>query len=86
MAEHSTPFKSFSDFYPYYLKEHSNPTCRTLHFIGSWIVLFILATAIFLQNAWLLLLMPLAGYGFAWVGHFFTNTINLPLLNTLGTA
>ncbi|MFC3093696.1 DUF962 domain-containing protein [Alteromonas sediminis] len=71
MTEHPTPFKSFSDFYPYYLKEHSNPTCRTLHFVGSWIVLFLLATAIYLQNPWLLLLMPVAGYGFAWVGHFF---------------
>ena len=39
--QHKTvgPFSSFSDFYPYYLKEHQNPTCRLLHFLGSWLVL-----------------------------------------------
>ena len=28
-------FKSFADFYPFYLSEHSNRTCRRLHFVGS---------------------------------------------------
>ncbi|MCK7551853.1 Mpo1-like protein [Marinobacter goseongensis] len=43
MSEQSA-FRNFSEFYPYYLKEHSDV-------------------------AWLLLL-PLIGYGFAWVGHY----------------
>lgn len=63
-------FPSFQDFYPYYLSEHSNATCRTLHFIGSWIVLGLLATMLLTQNWWLAWLLPIAGYGFAWVGHF----------------
>jgi hypothetical protein len=63
-------FKSFQDFYPHYLSEHSNGTCRLLHFIGSWLVLGILAATFLTQNWWLALLIPLAGYGFAWVGHF----------------
>jgi len=63
-------YASFGDFYPYYLSEHRNPTCRKLHFIGSWIVLALIAGAIVLRNPWLLLLVPLAGYGFAWAGHF----------------
>ncbi|MFY8110038.1 MAG: Mpo1-like protein, partial [Bacteroidia bacterium] len=25
----------FQEFYPYYLKEHQNATCRLLHFIGT---------------------------------------------------
>ena len=64
-------FASFREFYPFYLGEHANPTCRRLHFVGSWLVLGCLALAIVQANPWWLLGMPLAGYGFAWVGHFF---------------
>lgn len=63
-------FDSFSDFYAYYLTQHANPVCRTLHFVGSSLVLLVLAYAIASGNWWALLLMPLIGYGFAWVGHF----------------
>ncbi len=63
-------YASFRDFYPYYLSEHRNRTCRQLHFAGSTLVLAILVAAAFLRNPWLLLLVPVAGYGFAWVGHF----------------
>ena len=36
-------FKNFAEFYPYYLGEHQNRTCRRLHFIGSTLVLVCLA-------------------------------------------
>ncbi|MDF3124288.1 DUF962 domain-containing protein [Rheinheimera sp. 1928-s] len=63
-------FRSFSEFYPYYLSEHKNPVCRRLHYIGSTLVLAILATLLVtgLWSYWWLMLV--AGYGFAWVGHF----------------
>ena len=64
-------YQSFREFYPYYLAEHADLTCRRLHFIGSWLVLAILIWAIIAANPWLLLLLPVVGYGFAWVGHFF---------------
>jgi hypothetical protein len=64
------PFASFAEFYPFYLGEHSNGTCRTLHFIGSTLVLATLATMFFTRNWWLGALIPFIGYGFAWVGHF----------------
>lgn len=63
-------YKTFWDFYPYYLTEHARPVNRALHFIGTSIVIGCFITAIVTQNAWWLLAMPLAGYGFAWVGHF----------------
>ena len=64
-------FASFREFYPFYLGEHSNPTCRRLHFVGSWVVLGFLATALFTLNAWWLVGALVSGYAFAWVGHFF---------------
>lgn len=79
-------FNSFTEFYPYYLSEHSNSTCRRLHFIGTTLVIFILALTIG-KGAWLwLLALPLAGYSFAWVGHFFLKRIVLPPFNIRSTA
>lgn len=63
-------FKSFAEFYPFYLTEHSNRTCRRLHFVGSTLSLVCLALALILRQPWFLLLGLLCGYGFAWVGHF----------------
>lgn len=66
-----TRFNSLSEFYPYYLSEHRNVTCRRLHFVGTSLVLGCFA-ALVLTGQWLWL--PIAfvcGYGFAWVGHFF---------------
>lgn len=67
----NTTFANFSEFYPYYLAEHSDRTCRNLHFVGSTLVLALIIASVVLGNAWLLLLLPVVGYGFAWVGHFF---------------
>ena len=61
---------SFAEFYPFYLSEHSNRTCRRLHFAGSTFALACLMLLISTGN-WLWLPAGLvAGYGFAWVGHF----------------
>ncbi len=65
------PFASFRDFYPYYLSEHADPTCRRLHFVGSTLVLVCLVLAVVQLNAWWLLAALFCGYGFAWIGHFF---------------
>lgn len=64
-------YKSFWSFYPYYLTEHGDVTNRTLHFIGTAGLIAILIAAIVLQKWWMLALIPVCGYGFAWVGHFF---------------
>jgi hypothetical protein len=64
-------YTSFRDFYPFYLSQHANRTCRRLHFVGSWVVIGAIVLAIAVANPLWLLLAPLAGYGFAWIGHFF---------------
>ncbi|KTD97792.1 DUF962 domain-containing protein [Pseudoalteromonas sp. H71] len=71
MEKNEPSFNSFKAFYPYYLKEHRNVTCRRLHFIGSLLVLMVIITTLLSQKFALLWLLPIIGYGFAWVGHFF---------------
>ncbi|WP_226702955.1 DUF962 domain-containing protein [Microbulbifer elongatus] len=70
-AEATPRFTSFREFYPFYLNEHSNLTCRRLHFIGTALVIGLLAAALVTQKWILLAVLPIAGYGFAWAGHFF---------------
>lgn len=64
-------FTTLREFYPYYLEEHQNPTCRLLHFIGTGLIFVILIGGIVSGNFIWLLSIPVVGYGFAWVGHFF---------------
>jgi hypothetical protein len=62
--------KSFRDFWPYYLQEHARPGTRALHYVGTSIVVGLLAT-LPVSRHWLAgLALPLAGYGFAWAGHW----------------
>ncbi|MBL8837448.1 MAG: DUF962 domain-containing protein [Alphaproteobacteria bacterium] len=63
-------YRRFADFYPYYLSEHANRTCRRLHFVGTSGALVLLIAAAVAQNAWLVPAAIVCGYGFAWVGHF----------------
>ena len=85
----SKEYETFGDFNHFYLKEHSNRICRRLHFIGSTLVLGVVFWAVFSGNAWWLLLAPVIGYGFAWVGHFFFEknrpaTFTYPLYSFIG--
>ena len=67
-SEHK--FSSFAEFYPFYLNEHQNRTCRRLHFVGSSLALGCLAMLVATTNFLWLLAGLLVGYGFAWIGHF----------------
>ena len=67
----SDKYRSFSEFYPYYLSEHQNLTCRRLHFIGSLLIICLLIYVVLTQQWGWLFAVPVLGYGFAWVGHFF---------------
>nr|WP_316639235.1 Mpo1-like protein [uncultured Roseateles sp.] len=62
--------QSFAEFYPFYLSEHRNPTCRRLHFLGSTLVLVCLAMLLATGQLRFVLYALLCGYGFAWIGHF----------------
>ena len=64
-------YASFREFYPFYLSEHANRTSRRLHVSGTMLALALLAVALATQRWLLLAAAPIAGYGFAWVGHYF---------------
>ena len=82
-------FKSFSEFYPHYLSEHSDRVNRRLHFLGCLAVIIVILYSV-LTQVWLALsLVPLVGYGFAWIGHFFVEknrpaTFKYPIYSLLG--
>ena len=42
-ATSDTEYRSFAEFYPFYLSQHANRTCRRLHFAGSLMVLAVIA-------------------------------------------
>ena len=63
-------FKNFAEFYPFYLSQHQNSTCRLLHFIGTWLVLITLIYVLVTGHWLAIILLPIFGYGCAWIGHF----------------
>jgi len=65
--------RTFAEFWPFYLREHSRPATRTLHLVGTTLSLLLLASAAALRSGRLILLAVVCGYAFAWVGHFFVE-------------
>ncbi|GLX81151.1 DUF962 domain-containing protein [Thalassotalea eurytherma] len=64
-------YQSFEEFYPFYLSQHGNGVCRSLHYLGSAIALFCLSLCVKHGELIYLLYGLLGGYGCAWIGHFF---------------
>ncbi len=88
-ASEQKTFNSFSEFYPFYLKEHSNPVCRALHYIGSSGALVILGHALYTGIYSSIIFALVFGYACAWVGHFFFEhnkpaTFKYPFYSFLG--
>ncbi len=82
-------FRTFGEFYPFYLSEHGHRTSRRLHFIGTSLALALVILAPALQWWWLVPVALVQGYAFAWVGHFFFEhnkpaTFKYPRLSLMG--
>ncbi|MCB9638348.1 MAG: DUF962 domain-containing protein [Myxococcales bacterium] len=89
MSETPKDLKTFSEFWPFYLGEHADPTNRVLHFVGSSFALVWLGLAIYWRNPWWLFAALVNGYAFAWIGHFFIEknrpaTFTYPLKSFMG--
>ena len=82
-------YASFEAFYPFYIHHHANPVCCRIHVVGTALVILAFMMFVLTLNPWWLLAMPLLGYGFAWVGHFFFEknrpaTFKYPLWSLMG--
>ena len=62
-------YRTFREFWPFYLREHSKPRTRALHYAGTSLVVLIALLAVLSGTWWLLVAIPVAGYGFAWFSH-----------------
>ena len=70
-------FRTFEEFWPFYVKEHQKKSTRILHFIGTTGAMACLAGGLLTKRRWLLAVAPVVGYGPAWVSHFFVEG-NMP--------
>eukprot|EP01103_Thecamoeba_quadrilineata_P000394 TRINITY_DN10334_c0_g1_i1.p1 TRINITY_DN10334_c0_g1~~TRINITY_DN10334_c0_g1_i1.p1 ORF type:complete len:131 (+),score=28.23 TRINITY_DN10334_c0_g1_i1:37-393(+) len=64
-------YKTFEEFYPFYLGEHNHQINRRLHLTGTSIAILTLIYAVLTFNFLLLPLAIVIGYAFSWTGHFF---------------
>ena len=81
--------RTYREFWPFYVGEHSLEATRRLHFVGTALVIAMPVLALVTWNAWWLVAMPIVGYGFAWVGHFFVErnkpaTFRFPVWSLIG--
>ena len=61
----------FEEFWLFYLREHANPKTLALHYAGTCIAVIGIAACVVSGKLWFLLAVPIAGYGPAWIAHFF---------------
>jgi len=82
-------FETFAQFYPFYLGQHADRTCRRLHFAGTSLGALAILHSFSTLDFWCLLAGLVAGYAFAWAGHFFFEknrpaTFTHPLYSFMG--
>lgn len=63
-------YKTLSEFWPFYLGEHSSSLNRKFHFVGSTLALFFLGLTIITLEIIYIPAAIFSGYFFAWMGHF----------------
>jgi len=91
LSTEAARLQSFEEFWPYYVAAHRHPTCRALHYVGTSLALGCVATGVLTLNPLWFAAAPVAGYGLAWVGHFFLEgnrpaTFSHPVYSLRGDA
>jgi hypothetical protein len=64
-------FASFQDFWPYYVRAHSQLATRGFHFAGTLLGWSLLAAGLLLGRWWWVVLAPVIPYPIVWFSHFF---------------
>jgi hypothetical protein len=62
--------ESYSEFWDFYVQEHSKPLTRALHFVGTILGLALLVYFIATGRWYLFPVFAVVGYTFAWFAHF----------------
>jgi hypothetical protein len=80
--------ESYAEFWPFYLSQHSHPANRALHLAGTGAGIALLAAGLAIQDWRPIVAAAVAGYGFAWAGHFLVErnrpaTFTYPLWSLL---
>ena len=63
-------YQTFEEFWPFYLSQHSNRTCRNLHLFGSTLAILWWIGCLISFKFTLIWVALVIAYGFAWIGHF----------------
>ena len=63
-------FRSYEEFFDFYLQQHSDAGNRRMHAVGTTLGLAVAVGALVTRHYWYVLLWVPLGYGFAWTGHF----------------
>ncbi len=62
---------TYKEFWPHYLREHAKPETRAVHYLGTGLASASILALVATGNPWFVPLGLVAGYGPAWIGHFF---------------
>src|SRR5215212_8582100 len=82
-------YKSFTQFWPFYVAEHSHPGTRLLHLIGTTAGIALIIYFVATGRWWLFFFGLIPGYGCAWLAHFLIEknkpaTFKYPLWSFIG--
>jgi hypothetical protein len=80
---------TFKEFWPQYLREHSDPRTRAIHIAGTITALVLFVLLIVTRHFWFLPLVLVVGYAPAWFSHYFVEknrpaTFTHPFLSLAG--
>lgn len=69
----SDRYRTFDDFWPVYVRAHARPLTRKFHFAGTAAFLALASASVKFRRPGLFALGVVAGYGPAWISHFFVE-------------
>ncbi len=64
---------TYSEFWLFYLRQHSRAATRAWHYLGTTTALLALAMLLASGSLWWAAVVLVGGYGPAWIGHFFVE-------------